>query len=220
MKFILVIVLVASSLQNLAQKKYTKDFNKIYKSISGNFNNQKQILQLPDTVNKQYTKEKPWVNLLYAIHTPLVIPLLGEKCIYVEWREASDTGKISRQRIWVFQQEGTPQISMKFYAFKHEADWKEVSKDLNRLRNIDTSQLVNYPTGCNSTCKKENNSRYSLLLNPETCSVITQRTKSPMKLYAEIVITNTGFQYQEKGILPNGNFAFVVPGISRYLFEK
>lgn len=214
-KFFLVFAISLQAVFLCAQEN--KQFKKLYKQVSGTFTNYNQRKQLPDSIATAFSPNKVWLNKLQAFHMPVIIPALGKNIIYLEWRD--EKGNISRQRLWHFKQTNTGEIIMDFYAFKADSLFKDISTNPNKLQQITKSDLVSYPEGCTLIFKQEGNKMIGLL-NPATCKVITQRTNRIMQLFALIEITKKGFYYSEYGQLPDGSFAFKVPGFEKYCFEK
>jgi hypothetical protein len=187
----------------------------LVKQLTGTFTNQDQIDALPDSVNKTFTANKPWINKLVVSHTLVPCKTIKGQVIYLEWREGSASGKISRQRLWVFTTNEKQQPIMQFYSFKNPAKFVNVSQ----LDTINTNDLVAYPTTCNLRITKTK-AGFAALLDSNTCQIITQQSGKQMKLFALIEVTKKGFTYQEKGIFDNGITAFKVPGFDKYLFRK
>lgn len=191
----------------------------LVKQLTGTFTNQHQINALPDTVNKTFTANKPWINKLVASHSLVPCQTIKGQVIYLEWREDSAAGKISRQRLWVFTSNENQQPIMQFYSFKNQAKFVNVSKNLSLLDTINTNELVSYPTTCNLSITKTMVG-FSALLDSNYCTITTQQTGKQMRLFALIEVTKKGFSYHEKGIYSNGVVAFKVPGWEKYMFNK
>lgn len=215
MKLIFYIGFLFLSLNTFAQPKVES----LFSSICGRFSNEKQVKKLPDSVATKITSSKPWVNTLFANHLPIKKSTLGSHVLFLEWREDSSNGKISRQRIWSFKTRENGELLMNFYAFKIDSLWKNASLNPQLLSDIRLNDLVEYPSGCHLPITK-NKKIFIAILDSNTCKVVTQKTQRVMKLFAEITIRKKGFSYKEKGILENGIVVFDVPKYEKYLFKK
>jgi hypothetical protein len=212
----LLFLFILNSSFNPAPKKGS--LKELFSFIAGNFSTTNQRENLPDSVLYNFAPGKPWLSHLYAKHIPISIPAIGEKVIFLEWREKATDGIISRQRLWVFD-EVAGKLTMQFYSFKNDSAWKDISNNINRLKTITKDELVAFPEGCALNIDYSHH-KYTAILDSSTCNVITQRTGRSMKLFAQIEISKNGFQYREKGILPDGKYAFIVPGYMQYDFKR
>lgn len=192
---------------------------KLLKQLTGKFSNLVQVDALPDSINKSYTTKSPWLNKLYASHTLIPCQTIKGNVIYLEWREDSATGKISRQRLWVFTTNEKHEPIMQFYSFKSNTKYANVSNNLHLLDTINSNELVTYPTTCNLSISKTK-AGYIILLDSSSCTITTQQSGKQMKLFAQIEVSKKGFAYHEKGIFANGVVAFKVPGWEKYWFRR
>ncbi len=202
----------------LATQLQAQDVNKIVQLITGRFNNTEQIQNLPDSVQKNYTQNKAWINHLSATHTLVNCKNIKGKVVYIEWREDSATGKISRQRLWAFVTENQ-KTYMQFYSFKNANKYINLSQNLSVLDTISMNELVTYPETCSLEIKLSKNI-FALELDSTKCQIIANQSGRQMKLFASIYIDFKGFTYYEKGILTSGKTVFEVPGFERYFFKK
>lgn len=192
---------------------------KLINQLTGKFSNTQQVDDLPDSVYKKYTPKSPWLNKLYASHTLINCKTIKGNVIYLEWREDSATGKLSRQRLWVFTTNEKQEPIMQFYSFKSNTKYANVSNNLQALVSIDINDLVTYPTTCNLSITKTK-AGFSILLDSNYCSITAQQSGKQMNLFALIEVTKNGFSYHEKGIYSDGSIAFKVPSWKKYLFKK
>lgn len=107
---------------------------------------------------------------------------------------------------------------MDFYSFKNPDLYKDAHLHPERLKDLTLDDLVAYPEGCTLQWRYEKGVFYGLL-DPKTCHIIARSGRN-MALEAVITVSRKGFSYRESGQLPDGNFAFKVPGWSAYAFKR
>lgn len=200
-------------------QKANKNTNNILKQLTGNFNNQAQILNLPDSVAKKYTPNKPWCQLLYATHKKVFMVNFGQHVIYLCWRKDSANGAVERQRIWVFNTNSLGNTYMQFYAFANDTIAKSVAANIDNLKAIFSKNLIAYNDSCTIPFLKTRNG-FVGNLNPNACVITAQKSGRKMGLLAKIETTQFGFNYNEAGLLTNEIKAFEVPGVDMYTFIK
>jgi hypothetical protein len=194
-----------------------EDLEALLSALSGNFSNAAQATALPDSVSRAPALEGAWMNSLYLSQRRVRAPALDGEALYLLWREDGPGGAISRRRLWRFREDEEGLIWMDFHAFRSEErmspedepDWEALS----------ANDLTSYPEGCALRWRKEGDT-WRGSLDPQTCSIVAQRSGRRMALFAEIVVTAQGFTYRESGRLEGGAYAFRVPGWDRYAFDR
>jgi len=185
--------------------------------LAGGYTNQAQIDALPEGFSRKPARTGAWVDFQAAGFHRLTGTVLEGEVIYLQWHSADDS--ISRQRLWVFRPIDSETVEMDFYALREPEAWAGLHIDAERQAAMTVDDLVSYPAGCTLTFRRIPNG-WAGALNPETCSIVTQRTKKEMTLESWIVITADEVWYRERGQFPDGSFAFVVPGEGHYLFRR
>lgn len=185
--------------------------------LEGQFNNFAQAASMPDSISPKPALTGQWLNPLCLHHRRVSLPALGSHVLYLQWHEASCDGALNRQRLWAFRQEGG-RILMDFYSFKNPDLYKDAHLHPERLKDLTLDDLVAYPEGCTLQWRYEKGVFYGLL-DPKTCHIIARSGRN-MALEAVITVSRKGFSYRESGQLPDGNFAFKVPGWSAYAFKR
>ncbi len=155
---------------------------------------------------------RAWIDQKHAVFKLIDNPSFPGRVIALEWRENDSSGKISRQRLWAFRNDG-PRVFMDFYSLKAEADFSDDAA----LSLIGPQDVIAYGDKCALPMGMKDNQYYFAI--PETCR-ITTRSGRDMILSAGIII-GEGLSYREAGVLIDGAPIFQVPGGGlAYKFER
>ncbi len=188
--------------------------------LSGRFDNLAQVTTLPDSISQKPALSGAWLNPLHLTHQRIDLPWLDGAVLYLEWREGHAEGALNRQRFWVFHTDTTGRTTMDFYSFKDEQKFLNFLSDNTLQVTLTLNDLVAYPNGCTLSWHYAEGV-YTGQLDPQTCSVVAQRSGRRMRLQADIIVSAEGFTYQEAGVVEaDGSYAFKVPGLGAYIFRK
>ena len=92
-------------------------------ALAGNWNNAAQFADAPNALKVPPSVNGDWLDLQHAAFTPIEAPAIGERVLYLEWRNGGPDGAISRQRIWSFRTDTTGATRMDFFAFVDGKPW-------------------------------------------------------------------------------------------------
>lgn len=154
---------------------------------------------------------------LHAVMAPVSVPALPGRAIYLQWRDGGPDGKVTRQRLWVFQ-DMPDGVRMKFFGFRDGPAWVDAHLAPERLRQLEPEQLVAYPPICDLPWVDRPEGLMASI--PPGCRIVTQRTQRTMDLAADIQVTSRGFDYAESGRLEDGTIVFQLPPAGRYAFSR
>jgi len=185
--------------------------------LAGDYSNRAQVDALPADFSTEPARTGEWLNFQAAGFHRLADTTFDGNVIYLQWQSAG--GEVSRQRLWVFRPIDAETVEMDFYSFRQPKRWVDMQTDAERRAGLQQADLVAYPEGCTLTFRRIPGG-WAGALNPETCAVVTQQTRQSMTLEAWVVIADGEVWYRERGQLPDGSFAFVVPGSGLYRFQQ
>lgn len=185
--------------------------------LAGRYDNRAQVDALPDTVSREPARRGDWVDLQAAeFHRVTGTPLAGD-VVYLQWHRAD--GTVSRQRLWAFRTLDDNTVAMDFYSFREPGAWVDLQTDTARQAELGPDDLVSYPDGCTLAFRPVPGG-WAGALNPQTCSIVAQRSGRDMALESWVVITGDALWYRERGEYANGDTAFEVPGTGHYVFQR
>ncbi len=192
----------------------------VLSDLAGSWSNQAQYDAAPEDLKRPPAAAHPydWLDLQYADFYRIEAPALGEHVVYLEWRR--DDGEISRQRIWVFHEneDGRPG-GMDFFTFRDAAPYAGRGAEPGAFSELSADDLIGYPDGCALQPDRLGDAGLRFTVAPEDCR-ITTRSGREMGIFAAIDVTPDAIRYSEAGILPDGGYAFLVPGGAAYEFRR
>ncbi len=161
----------------------------------------------------------PWLDRQYAtfriINAPQLTGAEG-RAVYLEWRKDGPDGPISRQRLWIFTP-GADSAKMDFFAFREPAGYAGASGTTERFAALGPADLIGYGAAC-SLALAPGPGGWSAAID-ERCRITAQSGRT-MRLGARITINADMLFYEEEGVLPDGSYAFRVPGGIAYEFKR
>ncbi len=188
-------------------------------ALSGTWDNGAQYGVTADTLKIPPSVNGDWLDLQHAIFKPITAPAIGDRVLYLEWRnKAADgtVGAISRQRIWSFKTDANKVVRMDFYAFMDGKPWTENSANFNDLR---PEALRGYGNAC-ALYFIQTFTTFTGEITAKDCS-ITAASGRRMGINARVTLRADGsLEYQESGVLDDGRFAFRVPPAQPYRFMR
>ena len=188
-------------------------------ALSGTWDNSAQYGVAADTLKMPPSVNGDWLDLQHALFKPIAAPAIGNKVLYLEWRnKAADgtVGAISRQRIWSFKTDANKVVRMDFYAFIDGKPWSENSANFNDLR---PEALRGYGNAC-ALYLTQTATTFTGEITAKDCT-ITAASGRRMGINARVALRADGtLEYQESGVLDDGRFAFRVPPTQPYKFVR
>lgn len=185
----------------------------IARLLAGDFDNAAQVAQRPPGVADAPAPGRPWLDRQRARHLPVTIAALPGHSLYLEWRAAD--GRVTRQRLWRLRD--TPAgPRMAFHAFRNPGPL--VGGDTARLAGLGPADLISYPEACDVVFRAEGGG-WTGRIDPADCRITAQSGRT-MALDVTMHINAAGLGYRERGVLPDGSDAFLVPGHDSYRFER
>ncbi len=159
----------------------------------------------------------PWLDRQHARFALVDVPAVAgpdARAVHVEWRAGGPEGPVSRRRVWVFRTGPGGRLVMDFYSFTNP---EGVAADAGALVRLAAADLIGYGPLC--ALAVETSASGFVAEIPETCT-ITARSGRTMRLSARIVLEGDALRYEEAGRLPDGTYAFLVPGGGAYRFVR
>jgi hypothetical protein len=195
--------------------------NTLLAALSGTWDNSAQFSNASDALKVAPSVNGNWLDLQHAVFKPITAPAIGDKVLYLEWRNKADnndaksTGTISRQRIWSFKIDANKLVRMDFYAFVDGKLWSENSN----FNELSVAALRGYGDAC-ALYFSLAGSTYSGEITAKDCT-ITAASGRRMGINASVELrANGSLEYKESGVLDDGRFAFRVPPMQPYKFVK
>ncbi len=195
--------------------------DKLLKAISGTWNNSVQFASASDALKVAPSVNGDWLDWQHAIFKPIVAPAIGDRVLYLEWRnqaannDVNSLGPISRQRIWSFKIDANKVVRMDFYAFVDGKLWSEKSN----FNELSAAALRGYGDAC-ALYFSQMGSTFSGEITAKDCT-ITAASGRRMGINASLELGADGsMEYKESGVLDDGRFAFSVPPTQPYKFVK
>jgi len=191
-------------------------------ALIGRWDNQAQIAAAPQELLRAPAAGNayPWVDAQSAQFFEVSAPNIAgpkDQAIYLIWRSVSETGPISRQRLWVFRPQASGDTLMDFYAFKNPEAFATEGQGSTAFQTLTREDLTAYGPACSLPVIKTTTGWTASI--PATCS-ISARSGRKMTLSANLSLDGDRFSYQEQGLLETGAYAFKVPGGPAYQFNK
>lgn len=187
--------------------------------LVGSWSNQAQYDAAPPALKRPPAPGHPydWLDLQYAEFYAVEAPELGEHVVYLEWRRGD--GEISRQRLWVFHEDAGGLISgMDFFTFRSAEPYAGRGEEAGVFIDISRDDLIGYPHGCTLQAFTRAAPGVQFEVSPDDCR-ITARSGREMGIFASISLAPGAIGYSEAGVLPDGSYAFLVPGGLAYDFR-
>lgn len=142
------------------------------------------------------------------------VPALAGRVMYLEWRAGGPEGAISRQRIWRFRQDSDARWVMDFYTLREPARF--VGAPRHALALLTEADLIGYGPQCALPGRVVDGAVEFRI--PESCA-ITSRSGRSMRLEATVRFERDRILYREAGLLPDGAYAFLVPGVRELPYD-
>lgn len=197
-------------------------------SLAGTWDNRAQFSAVAETLKVPPSVNGDWLDLQHATFARVDAPLLGTHVLYLEWRNNSRQGAISRQRIWSFRIDDANVMRMDFYAFIDGAPWagqvgdagKESAANVATLfRTLAPAALRGYGAACGLRFEATGNT-YRGAITASECSLVAASGRA-MGIDASVALLADGtLEYRESGKLADGRYAFRVPPTMPYQFVK
>jgi hypothetical protein len=187
--------------------------------FGGTYTNALQYEAAPTALKVAPSVQGEWLDLQHAQFVRVDAPAIGANVLYLEWRSGSQTGQVSRQRIWSFRQDASGTTRMDFFAFVDGTAWIGQGKTANAFKTLALDKLRGYGDRCALTFASEGQSVVGHISGKE-CS-ITAASGRRMAIDARVVLLADGsVQYRESGQLEDGRYAFRVPPTEPYQFVR
>jgi hypothetical protein len=178
---------------------------------AGDYDNAAQFAAADPALHRKPMPGHPydWLDRQHASFRWVSAPNIGPHVLYLEWRNDSRAGSVSRQRLWSFRRDDSGRWRMDFYTLLEPQKFGLQGSEAE-FRALTLEQLVGYGASC--ALEHESNADAELFAIPTSCS-ITTRAGRAMQLQGFIRIERDCLRYREAGILPDGSYAFLVPGV-------
>lgn len=186
--------------------------------LSGRWSNAAQVASADPSLARPPAAGHPydWLDLQHASFTPVIIPSHPGRAVHLVWRSGGPDGPISRQRIWLFRHDAEGRPVMDFYTPTNAAGLP-LPGSAGATLELGPGALIGYGPHC--TLPVVSTATGFTAAIPHGCS-ITARSGRTMTLSASIRLDGDTLSYSEAGTLPDGSFAFKVPGGPPYRFQR
>ncbi|MFN3369925.1 MAG: CpcT/CpeT family chromophore lyase [Sphingomonadaceae bacterium] len=190
--------------------------------MAGDWDNQRQhavadpALHRPPAAGTPY----PWLDQQHARFRLVQTPGLAgpdERAIHLVWRSGGPDGPISRQRLWIFRPATNGSFTMRFLMPRQAGGLAEAAPDSAAFRALGPADVVSYPASCDLPVTPTRRGFVASI--PAVCEIMAGSGRT-MRLEARIELDGDKLTYAEAGRLPDGSFAFRVPGGGSYCFER
>jgi len=187
--------------------------------LVGDWDNRAQFAAAPVELKVPPSVDAEWLDLQHARFTRVDAPALGDRVLYLEWRNGGPDGSISRQRIWSFRSDPVDGLRMDFYAFVDGKPYAGKSNEAGAFANLTSGTLRGYGSACALRLESQP-AGFVAAISAEQCT-ITAASGRRMGINARVELTAEGnLLYQESGVLDNGRYAFRVPPTEPYRFQR
>ena len=188
--------------------------------LAGNWDNRAQFDAAPARLKVPPTVEGDWLDLQHAQFTRVDAAALGERVLYLEWRDGGATGAISRQRIWSFRSDPDGTLRMDFFAFVDGTAFAGRGTDPGAFRALDATALRGYGSACALRFTRATGGGWAGRIGADECSLVAASGRR-MGIDASITLDASGtLAYRESGRLDDGRYAFRVPPTAAYRFRR
>ncbi len=192
----------------------------VLQALAGRWHNAAQFAAAPAALKRPPSVEGDWLDLQHASFTPVQAPALGPLVLYLEWRNGSATGTISRQRLWAFRADPDGTLRMDFHAFMDGRPWAGRAAEPGAFIALQASSLRSYGAACALRLLPQAGGGFEGTVDAAQCS-ITAASGRRMGISARVALAADGtLSYEESGRLDDGRFAFRVPPGGPYLFRR
>jgi hypothetical protein len=187
------------------------------RALEGRFDNSAQFASAPEAMKKPPVAggDYEWIDQQHGIFARVTAPQIGPHVLYVEWRKATASGEISRQRIWSFRTDETGQVRMDYFAFKSPAAFAGKASAPAAFAALTPGELIGYGPACALRVTDRGRGAFDARIDREECQITSQSGRT-MALEVRLTAMPTGILYEEAGILPDGAYAFKVPNGAPY----
>jgi hypothetical protein len=211
------VVLAALALAACATTPASEDLYSFPAALAGRYDNAAQYAAAPDDMKRAPVADDryDWIDRQTATFMALPQTGLGAPGVYLQWR-GSD-GAISRQRLWTFRKDETGAVRMDFYTLNQPERF--IGAGLDAFRNLTAADVTGYGPACGLHVTRSGAAAWDARIDPEECRIVA-RSGRAMGIGARVTVMPTGVLYQESGVLPDGAFAFRVPGGPPYDFRR
>jgi hypothetical protein len=134
----------------------------------------------------------------------------------LEWCKSSATGSISRQRIWSFRRDDAGAWRMDFYTLREPAKFSLTGAEA-AFAAMTAADLVGYGEQCALVFNALPDGAAAFSI-PSSCEIVS-RSGRAMSLRATVRFEGDCLRYSEAGRLPDGSYAFLVPGREDLSYE-
>ena len=160
-----------------------------------------------------------WVDLQQAAFYRVEAPLLGGEALYLEWRAGGPGGRISRQRIWLLSADEDGLASLAFFTFKAPEPYAGRGDQPGAFAGLSLDDLIGYGPACALPIASWPDGAWTAETVGDSCAITAQSGRR-MTIHASIGVTAEQVVYSEAGVMDGGVYAFKVPGVDAYLFDR
>lgn len=196
----------------------TEDLSAYPAALVGTYDNSAQFAAAPEDMKRAPVADDSydWIDLQRATFTTVNAPGIGPHVVYLEWRNAD--GAISRQRLWSFRK-AADGVRMDFYTLLEPAKFAGQPADSAVFGALTAADVKGYGPACGLMVSSAGRGAWNAQITPEECSIVAASGRE-MGIDARVTVMPTGVLYQEAGRLPEGGYAFRVPGGQPYDFRR
>jgi hypothetical protein len=190
--------------------------------LAGVWDNRRQFdtadpaLRRPPAAGTPY----PWLDRQHALFREVEAPGLAGpngRAVHLVWRSGGPDGPVSRQRLWVFRPAADGGYAMQFLLPKRADPLLDAAPDGPAFRALGPTDVVGYPPACDLPVRPSPQGFEAHI--PPDCVIVAGSGRT-MRLQASIRLEGDRLVYSEAGLLPDGSFAFRVPGSDPYCFDR
>lgn len=185
---------------------------------TGVYDNVAQFAAAPEALKRPPAVGRPydWLDRQHALFLPVEAPGLGGRVLYLEWRSGGPEGPTSRQRLWRFRETADGPV-MDFFTFRDPAPFADLSTRAARLGSLTEADLIGYGESCALPLRSDGEAVVAEI--PPTCTITARQSGRTMRIEARVDWRPGRIRYREAGVLPDGGYAFAVPGGERLAYD-
>ena len=189
--------------------------------LIGQFDNAAQFASAPPEMKRAPAAGYPydWMDAQYATFARVTAPEIGADVVYVEWRRAD--GTISRQRLWSFRTDAGGGVRMDYFSFRTPQAFADKSREANAFTALTAADLIGYGPACALYVDtRAPHGGWQGQIDAAQCQITGAASGRRMGLEVRLEVLPEEVRYQEAGILPDGAYAFKVPGGGAYIMAR
>jgi hypothetical protein len=189
--------------------------------LIGAYDNQDQFTAAPDSLKRPPAPGYPydWIDVQHGVFQSVSAPEIGDNTLYVEWRRGD--GSISRQRLWSFRQDENGHVRMEYFSFRTPDSFVAKRGDDPVFAALRADDMISYGPACAlHVTSRSPDQGWLGVIDEASCEITGTTSGRRMGLRVRLAVGPDGLSYEEAGILPDGAYAFKVPGGVPYKMKR